>query len=134
LNDAGPFDAVRMVAPVLRVADLAASVEWYTERFGLEPLYVSPPGAEDPIASFRLGGPLILWQLPDGVARDRTDNDRNSHVVVVVDTDLAPVRDRLAAAGVEVGAVRPGSDNELFDVFDPDGNRFEISRPAPEFR
>lgn len=135
MTDAGVFGPVRMVSSVLRVRDLAASVEWYSTRLGLMPLYVSPPDAVHPIASFVLAGaPIILWQLEPGVVRDRADNERNSHVVVVVESDLDPIHDRLVAAGVEATDVHPGSDNELFDVYDPDGNRFEISRPAPEFR
>lgn len=129
----GAFGPVRMVATVLRVSDLSASVEWYRDTLGLVPGYVSPPGAVDPLATFDLGGPLVLWQLPAGVKRDRGHNDRNSHVVVVVDGDLAPLRQRLAAAGAEVTDVNKGSDNWYFDVYDPDGNRFEISRPDPEF-
>jgi catechol 2,3-dioxygenase-like lactoylglutathione lyase family enzyme len=126
---------VRMVAPVLRVRDLAASVEWYSTRLGLTPLYVSPPDAVHPIASFQIAGaPVILWQLEPGVERDRADNGRNSHVVIVVESDLVPIHDRFVAAGVEATDVHPGSDNELFDLYDLDGNRFEISRPAPEFR
>ncbi len=135
MSDAGVFGPAGMVAPVLRVRDLAASVLWYSERLGLRPVYVSPPDAEHPIASFLVAGsPVILWELEPGVERDRADNERNSHVVIVVETDLVPIHAALVAAGVEATDVHPGSDNELFDVYDPDGNRFEISRPAPEFR
>ena len=126
----GRLGQVQMVAPVLRVRDLAASVAWYRDRLGLVARYVSPPDTAEPLASFDLGGSLVLWQLPSGVARDRADNGRNSHIVVVVDTDLEPVRQRLVEAGVEVTEVRRGSDNSYFDVYDLDGNRFEISRPA----
>ncbi len=63
--------------------------------------------------------------------RDRTDVDRTtSMVVVVVDGELGPIHDRLAGAGVEVTEVGPGADNERFFFFDPDGNRFEVSRPT----
>jgi catechol 2,3-dioxygenase-like lactoylglutathione lyase family enzyme len=135
MTDPGVFGPARMVAPVLRVGDLAASVAWYSNCLGLTPLYVSPADAVHPIASFAIAGtPVILWELEPGIVRDRADNDRNSHVVIVVESDLEPIRAALVAAGVEATAVRPGSDNELFDVYDPDGNRFEISRPAAEFR
>lgn len=119
----------RMVAPVLRVRDLKASIAWYRGRLGLTPGYVSPDDATEPLATFDLGGPLVLWQLPAGVGRDRAHNDRNSHIVVVVDGPLEAVRDRLVAHGVEATEIRTGSDNVYFDLYDPDANRFEISRP-----
>lgn len=130
-----PFAPTRMVAPVLRIRDLGTSVAWYRERLGLTPAYVSPDGAVDPIASFVIGGaPVVLWQLPTGVTRDRSHNETNSHVVIVIDRGLDDLHRDLTAAGVETTSIRPGSDNELFDFYDPDGNRFEVSRPAPELR
>ncbi|MHB1584504.1 MAG: VOC family protein [Acidimicrobiales bacterium] len=129
MSTVGMIGPARMVAPVLRVRDLEVSTAWYRERLGLTPGYLSPAGAVEPLATFDLGGPLVLWQLPAGTSRHRDENDRNSHIVVVVDGPLGDVRDRLVARGVEVTEIRTGSDNEYFDLFDPDANRFEISRP-----
>ena len=96
---------------------------------------VSPQGAEEPLAVFPFGGAVLtLWELAPGEDRDGTDLDRTTYVAVVVDGDLDPVHDRLAAAGVEVTDVAPGADNDRFYFFDPDGNRFEVSRPASEYQ
>jgi catechol 2,3-dioxygenase-like lactoylglutathione lyase family enzyme len=120
-----------MVTTVLRVSDLAASVSWFQDRLKIEPVFVSPHDAAEPLASFPFAGAVLtLWQLPRGEEHDRTHLDRTTYVVVVVDGELDPIRDRLAAAGVEVTEVGPGADNERFYFFDPDGNRFEVSRPT----
>lgn len=120
-----------MVTTVLRVSDVTASVSWFRDRLKIEPVFVSPHDAAEPLASFPFAGAVLtLWELPRGENRDRTDLDRTTYVVVVVDGKLGPVHDRLAAAGVEVTEVGPGADNERFYFFDPDGNRFEVSRPT----
>ena len=122
-----------MVTTVLRVRDLAASVTWFRERLEIEPVFVSPRDAAASLAVFPFAGAVLtLWELAPGDERDDHDHDHSTYVVVVVDGALDPIHARLAAAGVEVTEVAPGADNERFYFFDPDGNRFEVSRPAPE--
>jgi len=134
----GTLGPVTMVTTVLRVSNLAASVTWFRDRLHIEPVFVSPGGAAAPLAVFTFAGAVLtLWELPPGGERDRADpvdidRDRSSYVVVVVDGELGPVHDRLAAAGVRVTDLAPGADNERFYFFDPDGNRFEVSRPIPD--
>ena len=124
-----------MLATIVRVRDVQASVHWYREKLGLEPLHVGADG-EHPIAAFSIaGGVVSLWQLPPGEARSRADNERNTYVVAVMSGDLEPVRQRLDANGVEVGDLRRTANNEFFWFHDLDHNRFEISRPVTaEFR
>lgn len=127
----GALGPITMVTTVVRVSDLAASVTWFRERLRIEPVFVSPHDAAEPLAAFPFAGAVLtLWELPPGEARDGTDLDRTTYVVVVIDGELGPVHDRLVAAGVEVTEVAPGADNERFFFFDPDGNRFEVSRPT----
>jgi catechol 2,3-dioxygenase-like lactoylglutathione lyase family enzyme len=127
----GALGPVTLVTTVLRVSDLAASVSWFRNRLEIEPVFVSPQDAADRLASFPFAGAVLtLWELPRGEVRDHTDHDHTTYVVVVIDGELGPVHARLAAAGVEVTEVAPGSDNERFFFFDPDGNRFEVSRPT----
>ena len=38
------FDGASMGALIIRVSDVAASVEWYREKLGLEPLRVGADG------------------------------------------------------------------------------------------
>ena len=126
----GIFDDASMVATVVRVRDVAASVRWYREKLGLEPIHVGADGPDHPIATYAIAGSVVtLWQLPSGQARVAEDNDRNTYVVVVMKDDLEPARQALIEKGVEVGDVRRSANNEFVWFHDPDGNRFELSRP-----
>lgn len=128
---AGIFDDASMVATILRVRDVAASVQWYREKLGLEPIHVGDDGPEHPIAAYSIAGATVsFWQLPAGQTRDRKDNDRNSYVVAVMKTPLEPVRQALIDRGVEVDEIRRSAHNEFVWFYDPDGNRLELSRSA----
>ncbi len=121
-----------MVATVVRVRDVAASVRWYRDRLGLEPLHVGSDGPDHPVAAYAIAGAVVsLWQLPAGTHRVREDNDRNSYLVAVMNGDLEPVRQALNERGVEVSEIRRSANNEFVWFHDPDGNRFELSRPLP---
>ncbi len=123
------FDDASMVSTVLRVRDVAASVRRYREKLGLEPIYVGADG-DHPIALCRIAGSVVsMWQLPAGQERLRDDNDRNTYIVVVMNSDLVPVRQELFDRGVDVGEIRRSADNEFVWFHDLDGNRFELSRP-----
>jgi len=126
----GIFDDASMVATVVRVRDVAASVRWYREKLGLEPIHVGADGPDHPIATYAIAGSVVtLWQLPSGQARTGQDNNRNTYMVVVMKDDLEPARRALIEKGVEVGEVRRSANNEFVWFHDPDGNRFELSRP-----
>ncbi len=119
-----------MVSTIVRVRDVAASVAWYREKLGVEPIHVGADAPENPIAVYTIAGAVVsLWQLPADQARVREENDRNSYVVVVLDGDLEPVRRALIDRGVDVGEVRRSANNEFVWFHDLDGNRFELSRP-----
>jgi catechol 2,3-dioxygenase-like lactoylglutathione lyase family enzyme len=125
----GIFDDASMAATILRVRDVAASVRWYREKLGLEPIHVGADGPEQPFASYTIAGAVVsLWQLPAGQVRMRQDNDRNSYVVVVLSQDLEVARRALIVRGVEVGEVRRSANNEFVWFYDLDDNRFELSR------
>jgi catechol 2,3-dioxygenase-like lactoylglutathione lyase family enzyme len=127
---AGIIDDASMVVTILRVRDVAASVRWYREKLGLEPIHVGDDGPEHPIAVYAIAGAMVsFWQLPAGQTRDRADNDRNSYVVAVMNGDFEPVRQTLIERGVEVDEVRRSANNEFMWFYDPDGNRLELSRP-----
>jgi hypothetical protein len=76
-----------------------------------------------------------LWQLPPGAQRPREHSDQSTYVVAVVKGDLEALRGSLESRGVEVGQLRRSANNEFFWFWDPDGNRFELSRPiTAEYR
>lgn len=129
---AGIFDDASMVTTVLRVRDVAASVRWLHEKLGLEPVHVGADGPDHPIAVCTIAGSVVsLWQLPAGQARVRTDNDRNSYVVMIMNGELESPRRALIEKGVDVGEIRRSANNEFMWFYDLDGNRFELSRPLP---
>ncbi len=61
----------------------------------------------------------------------RLDNDSNTYVTVVVNTELEPLRRTLVERDVEVGEIRRSANNEFLRFHDRDDNRFEVSRPLP---
>ena len=123
------FKGASMLSTVLRVRDVAASVDWYREKLGLEPVHVGEDGPEHPVAVYTIAGSTVsLWQLPQGRARVRLDNDANTYAVVVTDADLDDVRRTLIERGVEVGEVQRSAKSKFFWFHDLDDNRFEISR------
>jgi catechol 2,3-dioxygenase-like lactoylglutathione lyase family enzyme len=125
----GVFDGATMVSTILRVRDVAASVIWYREKLGLEPVHVGSDGPDHPFAAYSIAGSVVsLWQLPVGRTRVLLDNDTNTYVVVVTNNELETVRRTLAGRGVEVGDVRRSANNEFLWFLDLDDNRFEVSR------
>ncbi len=126
----GIFDGTAMVTTIVRVRDVAASVAWYREKLGWEPIHAGSDGPDHPIAAYAIaGGVVSLWQLPPGQSRDRRHNDRNSYVCMVMTGDLEAVRRTLVDRGVDVGEIRRSANNEFVWFHDLDGNRFELSRP-----
>jgi catechol 2,3-dioxygenase-like lactoylglutathione lyase family enzyme len=124
------FADASMVSTVVRVRDVAASVAWYREKLGLEPIHVGADGPAHPhrrLWDRRFGG--SLWQLLANRARVLADNDRNSYVVVVMNGELEPARRAPIDQGVDVGEVRRIENNEFVWFHDLDNNRFELSRP-----
>jgi catechol 2,3-dioxygenase-like lactoylglutathione lyase family enzyme len=126
----GVFDDASMVSTIVRVRDVAASVAWYREKLGLEPIHVGADGPEHPIAVYTIAGAVVsLWQLPANQSRVREDNDRNSYVVVVMNGDLEPARRTSPTSTPLSIRARRSANNEFVWFHDLDGNRFELSRP-----
>jgi catechol-2,3-dioxygenase len=124
------FGNASMVTTILRVRDVAASVVWYREKLGLEPIHVGSDGPDHPIASYAIAGALVsLWQLPPDHSRVREHNDLNSYVCAVTTNELESARQSLVERGVDVGEIRRSANHEFVWFHDLDGNRFELSRP-----
>lgn len=114
---------------LLRVRDVRASVAWYQEKLGLEPTAVGADGPEHPFAAFEVAGlHLGLWQLPPGTDRAREEADRNSYVAFTTDDAPDALREQLRERGVSVGRLQRSESYAFFWFYDPDGNRFEVSR------
>lgn len=60
----GIFDDASMTATVLRVRDVAASVEWYRDKLGLQPIHMGADGPDHPVAAYVIAGSVVSpWQL-----------------------------------------------------------------------
>jgi predicted enzyme related to lactoylglutathione lyase len=97
---------------VVYVEDMERAIAFYRDVLGLEPSYESPHWT-----TFETG-PCTLALHAGGVAPP-------DPTFVVADADA--VHGRLAAAGVEVTAVRdPAPGLRVFDLRDSEGNRLSI--------
>jgi catechol 2,3-dioxygenase-like lactoylglutathione lyase family enzyme len=104
-----------------RVSDLDAAGAFYTQQLGFEPVYRDDDGSW-----IRLQRGGVELAIAEGeFAGEAAGND------VVAALDVADVKaeaERLRDAGVKIGVVLeiPGT-IRLLDVFDPDGNRVELT-------
>jgi catechol-2,3-dioxygenase len=124
------FAEASMATTIVRVRNVAASVRWYREMLGLEPMHVGADGPDHPIAVYAIADSTVsLWQLPNGQSRSREDNHRNTYVAAVMSTDLASVQQALIERGIDVGEIRRSDNHEFLWFHDLDGNRFELTKP-----
>ena len=67
------FDDAAMVSTVLRVRDVAGSVDWYREKLGLGPIHIGADG-EHPVEVYRIASAVMsLWHYRSGMsARGKT--------------------------------------------------------------
>ena len=100
-----------------RVRDLEQARAFYRERLGFEEAYVDE---EDRWARLVRGNTELA--IAEG------EHEEGDAVLTLDVTDIKQEAERLRGAGVEVGTVLeiPGT-IRLLDVFDPDGNRVQLS-------
>jgi catechol 2,3-dioxygenase-like lactoylglutathione lyase family enzyme len=107
-----------------RVSDLEAARAFYTEQLGFEEVYFD---AED--RWIRLVRDDVEIAISDGEFEGDADAVSVDAVAAVDVADVKAEAERLRAAGVNVGVVLeiPGA-IRLLDVFDPDGNRVQLTQ------
>ena len=126
----------------LRVADLEASIAWYSKVFGCEPIYRGVDrtleGAATSLACFRLGG-VKIWLMPQRAAPAPGAAQRVG-LAFMTRQPLKDLRAVLAARGAtfddtpiadfpaEPDGVHQGKDAEFMYVLDPDGHKLEFCR------
>lgn len=102
---------IRRMLAGCTVTDSGRAEEWYTRLFDREP-------------DTRPMSGLIEWHLGDtfGV-QVWLDPDRAGHSSLVLEeTDLDAVAERLAAAGIPHNGPQPGGGARILQLTDPDGN------------
>jgi predicted enzyme related to lactoylglutathione lyase len=106
-----------------RVKDLEAAQDFYKRMFGFEEVYKDD---EDRWARMVRNGLEIA--LAEGEFEGGGDEGEEDVIATLEVTDIKAEAERLREAGVNVGVVLeiPGT-IRLLDVFDPDGNRIQLS-------
>jgi predicted enzyme related to lactoylglutathione lyase len=106
-----------------RVTDLEAAQDFYKRTFGFEQVYNDE---EDRWARLVRNGLEIA--LAEGEFEGGGEGGEEEVIATLEVTDIKAEADRLREAGVNVGVVLeiPGA-IRLLDVFDPDGNRIQLS-------
>ncbi len=101
------------------VRDLDSTTAFYEETFGFEEVY-----RDDEARWVRL--------LRNGVEVELAEEKQGGETDLVLMLEVADVKaeaERLRAAGVQVGTVvEIPSTIRLLDVFDPDGNRIQLTQ------
>ena len=106
-----------------RVTDLEAAQDFYKRTFGFEQVYKDE---EDRWARMVRNGLEIA--LAEGELEGGGEGGQEDVIATLEVTEIKAEADRLREAGVNVGVVLeiPGA-IRLLDVFDPDGNRIQLS-------
>ncbi len=104
-----------------RVRDLDAGRAFYRDKLGFTETYVDDEGRW-----VKLERGAMEIALAEG---EPSEDGGVAHVDV---EDVKAEAERLRAAGVEVGTVLElHGQMRLLDVFDPDGNRIQLTQPLP---
>jgi catechol 2,3-dioxygenase-like lactoylglutathione lyase family enzyme len=106
-----------------RVADLEAAEDFYKRTFGFEEVYKDE---EDRWARMERNGLEIA--LAEGEFEGGGEGGEEEVIATLEVADIKSEAERLRDAGLNVGVVLeiPGT-IRLLDVFDPDGNRIQLS-------
>ena len=132
------FQIKRLDHVVLRVQDLARSVEFYTQVLGC-----SIKKKNDKLAMIHLGAGVSMIDLIDvqgplgaaGGAAPEKERRNVDHFCLRVDPfDETAILDHLRAFGItaDKAVMRYGAEGEGLSIycFDPDGNQIELKGPA----
>ena len=106
-----------------RVSDLEAAQDFYKRAFGFEEVYKDEEDRWARMVRNRLEIALAEGEFEGGDGKGEED------VIATLEvSDIKAEAERLREAGVNVGVVLeiPGT-IRLLDVFDPDGNRIQLS-------
>ena len=106
-----------------RVTDLEAAQDFYSRTFGFEEVYKDE---EDRWARMVRNGLEVA--LDEGEVEGGGEKGEEEVIATLEVADIKAEAERLRDAGVNVGVVLeiPGT-IRLLDVFDPDGNRIQLS-------
>lgn len=118
-----------MMATSLYVKDMAASVDWYRDVMGLEPVFEGSDA--HPYATYQVGSALFVLEPTDALWQGKGMVGSGACTLNLV-TDRAPadVLADLRAKGADCSDIVDSPGFSSFLVTDPDGNRFYVTQPV----
>jgi len=123
----GLLGEVAMAATTLYVADIDEAINWYRDKFGMEPTTNGSDGHR--YASYLLGGVLVVLEPIEAALESAGPGGESTTVNLVVENDPAVVREALLERGVACGRLVESPGFSSFLVRDLDGNRFYVTKP-----
>lgn len=126
----GPFGTIGVAATTLYVSDLDASLAWYDEVLGLQPMNVASDG--DRYAAFLIGGGIVVLEPRSAAIEPAPPGAESTTINLVVDKDAEEVRASLLERGVVCSTVVESPNFRSFLVRDLDGNRFYVAQPVSQ--
>ena len=123
----GPLGQVGMAATTLYVSDIDQAINWYRDKFGLEPAMNGTDGHR--YAGYLLGGVFIVLEPIEAALESAGPGAESTTVNLVVESEPVAVRNALLARGVVCGSLVESPGFSSFLVRDLDGNRFYVTRP-----
>ena len=126
-NPLGPID----IAPTsLYVADFDASIRWYEDALGLQP--VSTGDEIHPFAAYMLGPSLIVLEPIAEAWEPAPPGSGNATINILVSRDASEIRQELVRRGVRCSEMANTIHYHSFLIRDLDGNRFYVSQPVSQ--
>lgn len=133
-ESAGPGTAIGLDHVVLTVADVEASVSWYSDVLGMVPVTFGNGRRAVQLGTQKINLHAVADPAPDPVAAHRSPG--SGDLCVVVPGPVEQVRRHLEDCGIaiEVGPVsRTGAQGPMTSLYvrDPDGNLVELGCYSP---
>lgn len=105
---------------IIRVSNIAAAKQWYTEKLGLALLFEDE---HTKLAVLDTGGPtsITLWQTSESI----TANKQTASYPIFKTPDAKALKQELSGRGVATGEITSDAYVTYFNFYDPDGNILE---------
>ena len=128
-----------MIAPILAVVDIEASIEFYTQKLGFTHEWSMPPGVngKTDFACVKLDGSEILLGTMDFVAQG-DESKRGTGIQLYIElsssVDIDAIYTQAKSTGVNI--TRPIEDRDwgerAFNFKDPDGYHYMLAKRIPK--
>lgn len=105
------------------VADLGASISWYSKYLGFEHLWTRNDMAMVKLSS---GQMLVLMKADAGTHSHFTKDGQPVETITFTSPVIRELHQHLSENGVTVDEIENHDGHLLFHFFDPNGNKFQV--------